>query len=487
MRLQKPLIGLESMADCWQVAEGSQKARSADLEAFAFARRGDSLSGAYVSTLGLPRGFGSIYKGQDFRCCIVAIHTGGGAGAPALANVEISAELQIGAADGSPKQALPDVRRPDGRSISASVPAGGSTDLMVCGRVSMATMCALRVAVKWTGGDVGGRPDLYRKFYRFPVLEPLEVVPVLSHPVIPQIAASILLRCIPDSAEAEAQSAALQDACSRRGCGAALLRLTLRNKTSGTVTVAAANSGFVAEREDDDSIVFSAAPGVSGAASVLETRGRVSLEAGEELGIPVVVWGAAAASSLAAGQLRLLWRSSGGEVAVWESPKVLMPSRHLVAPPRLTAAPAVATTPGATAAAATAEMVAVSTVSANVSLVLAGEGSVPAVGHTVTVVVAVSGRAGAPGAAVRIAPGRGLLGHGGLELAGEDAGAESVTECVADGASGEFEAELRLPAVFREGGRLQLSGKEAVQVWIAGVPVTAVAAGFFGIDTLVLG
>lgn len=309
IRLQRPVVGSHAVGDCWLGGGSLTGQRGPALDAAA-ASSWSPGSGMGATTVGLPRGFGSMYRGQEFRCCIVAINAGVRGAAPALSSVEIGAELQVGDGDSAVKVSLPDERDASdgsgGHGRAAQLPAGQGVNLVVSRRIDAATSCALRVVVRWRGGDVGGRPQEYRKFYRFPVLEPMTITPVLSHPLAAEVAARMFPPPAPTSE------------------GAVCLRLALRNASGAPLTVA-------------EPPTFRPTSAVGHAGVVWPAGAAVCLEPGDEEGVVVVLrrgegWSSDRAS-IAAGELRVSWRAAGGERAEWSSPTVLVPTRHLVPSP----------------------------------------------------------------------------------------------------------------------------------------------------------
>jgi hypothetical protein len=310
MRLQRPLMGALSSSDCllgdsdWD-SRGGLKAPLLEGAVATQLGLGGRVPGGEASGLGVPRGFGTIFCGQEFRCCVVAIHSGVGGSTAAVRNVQVSAFFQVGD-DGVDRTVLHDVRA-EAKGFASSLPVGSSVDLVVSHRLSMAGPSVLRVVVTWHGGDVGGKPGEFRKFYRFPVLDPWSITPVTSIPLTRDVAD----RLLPPS--------------ERGGLGRhpVLLRLTLANRTGAAATISPGACEF------RPSVV-------AGKRAVVLDSGLAgeTVEAGEERGVGVVLLDPdrstdGAAANVMVGTLAVPWRGPGGEDAGWESPTVLMPGRHL--------------------------------------------------------------------------------------------------------------------------------------------------------------
>mmetsp|Transcript_21524 Transcript_21524/g.81928 ORF Transcript_21524/g.81928 Transcript_21524/m.81928 type:complete len:526 (-) Transcript_21524:1825-3402(-) len=372
IRLQRPTAGVPALSDAWSSGVTSSSgvpgggAQLAELAALASAA--GSCAGASPG-VALPRGFGSIYRWQEFRCCIVAINSGVRGSAPALSGVELSAELQIGEGGAAVREPLLDVRQAGPGSAArhgraASLPAGSSVDLSVSHTVAQASQCSLRVTVKWTGGDVGGAPSVFRKFYKFPVLEPLAVTPVLAHPVHPGVALRAMADRLagpanPAAPAAGAAAAAAAAAGTPRGTPAdkaagreaaegcllpaeassgrlVMLRLSLRNLTSATLALVGEPQFAPTAQVRGARILSELASGGESGPACGRLRGTRLLEPGEELGVLVALWQAEGwrptQDSVPVGELRVKWRGGGGEPAAWTSPTVLVMAKHLLRP-----------------------------------------------------------------------------------------------------------------------------------------------------------
>lgn len=448
------------------------------------------------SGVALPRGFGSIYRWQEFRCCIVAINSGVRGSAPALSGVELSAELQIGEGSSAAREQLLDVRpaapgaaaRP-GRA--ASLPAGSSVDLSVSHTVAQASQCSLRVTVKWTGGDVGGAPSVFRKFYKFPVLEPLAVTPVLAHPAHP----GVVLRALADrkTARDTNTAAAATDGAAAAVVAAALgatpdaradeadeggatdlgslpaealngrlvmLRLALRNLTSATVALVGEPRFEPTAQVRGARILDELAGDVGGyATGTARLRATRVLEPGEEVGVLVALWQLEgwrpAQDSVPVGELRVKWRGGGGEPAAWSSPTVLVMAKHLLRP--------------SLPSDATAEIGCSATV---VSEREGGGGGTLAVGDRVRVQLALRAPAGAlpPSQQLSVAPSAEWLAGAAVSPA-SDAMAPDAAVAVWSGADGSLSAEVSVGAVCSRPGSWALVPAKALAARVGSLVV----------------